>query len=153
MGTSEHLLLSTDELNLALGYLVEARWLQDQAQDDVIFNRIDKDLRTAIDEIKKTGDTSVEIPGCYKTKSELMLSGSKCEEFTQNGSDCTISSFPSVAEKYGTDVMVTVFSTEFPHKNRRQPFEDIVIYSFAKPIYDEDGDFEDSECLGFILDF
>ena len=153
MENREHLLLSTDELNLALGYLVEARWLQDQAQDDVTFNRIDKALRTAIDEIQKTGDTSVEIPGCYKTKSGLRLSGSEGEEFTENGSDSKISNFPAIAEKYGTDVMVTVFSTEFPHKNRRRAFEYIVIYSFEKPIYDEDYDIEDSECLGFILDF
>ena len=145
--------MSEDELNLALGWLVSARTLQENVHDDSSFNQIDEILRGAVHDIQVSGRTSLTIPGCLCDSNYLTMLGRKCDDFTQNGEDASLSDFPDIAERYGNELLVTRFTTEYTHDMTRLPFEYITIYSFNRPIRDNDGDIDGFECLGFVLDF
>ena len=143
-------LLNENQLNHILGLLVEVRHAQEQAYDQKEWDALNEALRSAIVDIKRTGDTDTVIPGfeCH-SREDYINTGRKCLEFTENGQDAEDVNLSA----FGEDVVATFFSTEFKHDMQRLPFENINIYMVERPVYDEDGDVDGYECLGFYFVF
>ena len=147
--------ITEEQLNQILGMLIETRNAQEEAAErgnHALVAALSKAFFQAKCELEEKGDTTVKLPSRdFLKKGYFINVGAAESRFIENGMDSDVD-----VSAFGKDAIATVFNTElvcngkhpYPHLDN----EYITIYSIDRPKYDEDGDIEGYENIGFFME-